>query len=192
MSITLITGPMFAGKTSRMYIEFMNKTYNKKGKIFKWSSDIRFSDKPLIVTHSDIRFDAIKVEFFDELLEYINDIDVFAIDEVQFLKVRDGQGVREVIGTLRDNNKDIIVAGLDADYKERPWPIISELFAMKDKIIPLTAQCESCYECLCMHIPATKSYLKGHKKDSPDDMIVTSSYTDFRPLCTACYKSMYL
>jgi thymidine kinase len=192
MSLELIIGPMFACKTSYMFIKFDKYTYNKKGMLFMWKSDTRYSEKSKIVTHSKTERNAVKIEYAEDLLKYIDKVDVFGIDEIQFIKGKKGEkeedmskNVFNIINYLIKKDKMIVCSGLLADYRRKVWPVVSELIGISDNIITLKALCKKCGG------SATCTYLKGHGKNSSANIIITSTYSDFIPLCTKCYNEMY-
>ena len=64
MSIHLITGCMFSGKTSSLInIAKMQKLLNKKVLIINFNEDTRYSPNNKITTHDNISFDCIPLAF---------------------------------------------------------------------------------------------------------------------------------
>lgn len=192
MSLTLILGPMFSCKTSQLLVNYDKHVYGKKGILCMWDKDTRYTNKSKLVTHSNMTRNAIKIKYVEELLEYTDDVDIIGIDEIQFLqgkkgeKIKDGpKNVRKILDKLVIDGKSIICAGLLKDYRRIVWPVVTELLGISDKTIFLDAICIKC------SYPATCSYMKGHSKTSLSDTIITSSYSDFIPLCTKCYIGMY-
>jgi thymidine kinase len=122
----------------------------------------------------------------------MDEIDVFGIDEIQFIKGKKGEkekdmadNVLNVIDYLVKNGKKVICSGLLTDYRRKVWPIISKLIGISEDTIIMKALCKKCGS------SATCTYLKGHKKNSSTNTIITSTYSDFIPLCTKCYNEMY-
>jgi thymidine kinase len=65
---------------------------------------------------------------------------VVAIDEAQFFD----RGIVEVVGTLADEGRRVIVAGLDQDYLARPFPPMPDLMAIAEEVIKVSAVCTVC------------------------------------------------
>jgi thymidine kinase len=67
-------------------------------------------------------------------------IDVVAIDELQFFDSK----IIEIIETLANHCKQVIVAGLDLDYYGKPFSTMANLLARAEMVTKLTAICMVC------------------------------------------------
>jgi thymidine kinase len=65
---------------------------------------------------------------------------VIGIDEVQFFDA----GIVEVCNKLANQGKRVIVAGLDQDYRGRPFPPMPDLMAVGEYVTKLLAVCSVC------------------------------------------------
>src|SRR4051794_20572552 len=107
-SLTVITGPMFAGKTS-LLIEKYNQLKNfRKRLVFKPSIDKRYSSIN-IVSHRGEEIKAISITNIEEIEQYKEQAEIIFIDEIHFFKPNIVPYLEELI----KQNKEIIVAGLD-------------------------------------------------------------------------------
>jgi thymidine kinase len=89
-----------------------------------------------------------------DILLQAKQMDVVAIDELHFFDPI----ILHVIEQLVIENKQVIVAGLDLDYRGNPFPAIAELLAKAEKVIKLTAICTKC------GLEATRTQYLGNKE----------------------------
>jgi thymidine kinase len=142
MSLRLVVGPMFAGKTTE--IQAVIKRYKFVGRqvlVIKPAMDNRYSGDSAIVSHDQVSLEAISVHALKDALELaeFKTASVIAIDEAQFFT-----GLREFIETSIELGKDVIVVGLDGDAEGRPFTEVLELVAIADSVDKKTALCVHC------------------------------------------------
>jgi thymidine kinase len=163
--LTVITGPMYAGKTSALISHAMAHVIAGKFVIaFKPANDTRY-DKIDIISHSGHKFPAIPIDsekpgkslsiMFD--FESIDNhhVDVVCFDEAQFFNKRNFEQVIEQL--LYVENKILIVAGLSQDFEGRPFGGMPHCLAISDDIIHLKAVCSKSKELFA----ATRTYKKN-------------------------------
>ena len=145
-SILVITGPMFSGKTTELIRHLERAIYaKKKGAIFKPSLDKRYS-KSDVVSHNGLRYPAIVVpNTIDGVLNIYEKakelkLDVICIDEAQFFPIE----LIDMVDRLADEEKIVIVAGLNLDFRGEPFETMKELIARADDVIHLKAVCTVC------------------------------------------------
>ena len=115
--IEVICGSMFSGKTEELIRRLRRAQIAKqKVEIFKPGLDDRYSPDHL-VSHSEQSIPSRAVRSAREILDYAGEAQVIGIDEVQFL----GPEVVEVVETLASRGKRVICAGLDQDYRGKPF-----------------------------------------------------------------------
>jgi thymidine kinase len=138
--LTVITGPMFAGKTSTMIYEAQ-----KIGAVvFKPKFDTRYSESD-VVTHDGECMVAHPFSSFRDIA-LVGELErPYCFDEVQFLDNvnYDGDFVGDV-KTLLSHGVEVIACGLDMDWKGDPFPVMSKLTGMADEIIKLGSACTVC------------------------------------------------
>jgi len=105
--------------------------------MIKYKNDIRY-DKKMIVTHDNIKVDAIACGKLEEIdnLSLILDYSVICVDEVQFYP--DAPIYLEKWANM---GKIVEACGLNGTYDRTPFPIISELIPKAENITFLTAIC---------------------------------------------------
>ncbi len=138
--IEVICGSMFSGKTEELIRRLKRvKIANLKVEIFKPAMDTRY-DEERIVSHDENKIMSTPIDNSSSILMYAQDVDVVGIDEAQFF---DDQ-IAHVCETLALKGMRVIVAGLDMDYKGRPFGQMPALLAIADYITKLHAICVVC------------------------------------------------
>ncbi|KLL01704.1 MAG: thymidine kinase [Mycoplasmataceae bacterium RC_NB112A] len=148
-SITVITGNMFAGKTSMLIDEYnRNKNY-RRCVVFKPTLDNRYSETK-IVSHDKKSVKAIPIQTIQEIEKYKSEADNIYIDELHFFAREDKRGaVNHYLNELANQNKEIVCAGLTWDcFTNEPFLGVSHLMATAEYPIRLFGKCdiENCSE----------------------------------------------
>ena len=140
-SLTVITGSMFSGKTEELIRRVRRALYaRRRVQVFKPGIDVR-TDETIIRSHSGVPHSAITMESSRELYEAVTgDTHVVAIEEVQFFD----SGIIAVCQRLADRGYAVVAAGLDMDYRGRPFGAMPQLLAIADEVIKLRAICTVC------------------------------------------------
>ena len=139
--LEVICGCMFSGKTEEL-IRVLKRAVIAKQKVlvFKHASDIRYSQEELY-SHNGQKVSSFLIENTNEIfLQNLENVDVIGIDEAQFFP----DEVVDHIERLMENGIRVIVAGLELDYKRRPFGCMPKLLAMANKVTKLTAICSQC------------------------------------------------
>jgi thymidine kinase len=141
-SIEVITGVMFSGKSEELIRRVRRALIARKTvQVFKSHLDDRYSGIHAISSHDGRRVEARPVSSSLEIAEHImDDVDVVAIDEVQFLDT----GIIEVANRLADRGIRVIISGTDMDFRGEPFGPIGPLLAVAESIDKLHAICVVC------------------------------------------------
>lgn len=139
--IEVICGSMFSGKTEELIRRVHRVQYAKqKVQVFKPEIDNRYAEDH-IVSHSKFKVPSEAVKSSKDILKLVNkDTEVVAIDEVQFFDV----GIVEVCTELADKGKRVIVAGLDQDFKGKPFGSMPTLLCIAEYVTKQLAICVKC------------------------------------------------
>jgi thymidine kinase len=138
--IEVICGSMFSGKTEELIRRLKRvKIANLKAEIFKPSVDMRYDDIK-IISHDENKIQSTPVDNSQTILLLAQNVDVVGIDEAQFF---DDQ-ITSVCEKLALNGIRVIVAGLDMDYRGKPFGQMPNLLATADYITKLHAICMKC------------------------------------------------
>lgn len=139
MSLDLIVGCMFSGKSSELRRRVNRfKSIGKRVLVVNHKLDNRYSDKEVVVTHSGEMLDAIKVSDLKWVVPINHD--VIAIDEAQmFTGLYD-----RVLFFVEQMNLTVIVAGLTGDYRRQNFGEIYKLYPIACTINHCKALCSVC------------------------------------------------
>ncbi|QTA38047.1 thymidine kinase [Thermosipho ferrireducens] len=141
--ITVITGPMYSGKTTELlsFVEIYN-IGKKKTLVFKPAVDNRYGHD-IVSTHTGFSVKAEIIARASEIMKKITpEFDAIFIDEVQFLDTE----LVEIAKKLAFQGIDVYCAGLDMSYLEKPFETTARLLAIADVVIKKKAVCEKCGE----------------------------------------------
>jgi len=155
MSLTLVVGPMCAGKTNYLLSEY-SKHPNESIMI---TSNIDTRTKTTgIWTHDKKTFDG-KYIFVDNIEKHYKDIESYKyvlINEGQFMN-NITEHVKHIVEKM---NKHVVVSGLDGDFNRKAFDYFAELAPLCDNLIKLKARCDVCGE----PAPFTKKLTKSDSK----------------------------
>jgi thymidine kinase len=141
-TIKVIFGCMFSGKTSEIIKLYRKcKIINKKVLSINFAQDNRYSNDDSIVSHNLDKIDCIKVNKLCDVPEStILEHDYIMIDEGQFFS-----DLKEfVLKWCEVFKKNIVVIGLDGDYKRNSFGQIFDLIPIADEVHKLKALCKLC------------------------------------------------
>jgi thymidine kinase len=186
VTLEVIIGPMFSGKTSELIRLVEREVYaKKKGAIFKPSFDKRYSARD-VVSHNGLRYDAysihatgVGIRRIPELVKQ-RGIDAIGVDEVQFFP----DGIVGLLDSLA-SKKRVIACGLNLNFRAEPFVNTMELAARADRVRYLSAVCVVCGQ----EATRTQRLIAGRPapKDSPT--IVVGGKEFYEPRCRNCYEA---
>jgi thymidine kinase len=139
--IEVICGSMFSGKSEELIRRLRRaEIAQQRVQIFKPRLDDRFSQDH-IVSHSDMKMKSQLVGQASEILDALDSrTQVIGIDEGQFFDL----DLLRVCNKMADAGKRVIVAGLDQDYRGRPFDPMPQLLAVAEYITKTLAICMIC------------------------------------------------
>lgn len=140
-SLTVICGSMFSGKTEELIRLVRRALYARRTvQVFKPALDTR-DPATVIRSHNGALHEARAAESSAALQRALApETQVVAIEEAQFFD----QEIVAVCQSLADNGKEVIVAGLDMDFRGAPFGPMPQLIAVADNVIKLRAICAVC------------------------------------------------
>ena len=179
--IEVVCGSMFSGKTEELIRRIKVLEFAKKQVVvFKPKIDNRYSDT-MVSSHAGSKVDSIVIEKAIEILKYVNDeVDVIAIDEVQFLDDK----IVDVCNYLANNGKRVMCAGLDMDFKAEPFGVMPKLITEAEFVTKLTAVCNVC------GAPATRTQriINGRPARFDDPIILVGANEAYEARCRHCHE----
>ena len=171
--IEVICGSMFSGKTEELIRRLKRaRIANQKVEIFKPKIDTRYDERK-VVSHDENSILATPIKHSSELLELASDVTVVGVDEAQFFDDK----LVEVIQELALNDTRVIVAGLDMDFKGRPFGPIPGILAVAEYITKVHAICSHCGNL------ATHSY----RLTQEGDTVLLGEKDLYEPRCRTCF-----
>jgi len=172
-SIEVICGSMFSGKTEELIRRMRRAQLAKLGtEIFKPAIDSRYHQEA-VVSHDRNHIPSTSVDSSSAILLLSSGTKVVGIDEAQFFD----DGLPEVCNQLANNGIRVIVAGLDMDFKGRPFGPVPALMAIAEHVTKVHAVCVRC------GAPATYSY----RIVPEEDRLLLGEKESYEPRCRACF-----
>lgn len=141
MSLKIIMGNMFSGKTSELIRRLKRlKVINKQIIVVNSAKDTR-SPEEVLKTHDNVKFKCFKVYDLYDLMDKsaFEDAEIIAIDEAQFYP-----NLKKFVESCLDMGKDVILAGLDGDAFQRKWGELLDCIPMATEVTKLSALCMRC------------------------------------------------
>lgn len=172
--IEVICGSMFSGKTEELLRRLKRaKIANQKVAVYKPLKDERYSVKD-VVSHDDNAIASYPIRFSQELLNMDSDVRVVGVDEAQFFD----EDLPAVCEKLAVRGVRVIVAGLDMDFKGRPFGPMPNLLSIAEYITKVHAICPHCGNL------ATHSY----RLSGEEATVVIGEKDKYEPRCRLCYN----
>lgn len=171
--IEVICGSMFSGKTEELIRRVRRANFaNQKVVTFKPKTDNRYSVNE-VVSHNENALKGIPISKSWDMMDHIADVKVVAIDEAQFFD----QDLPEVCEKLALKGIRIIIAGLDMDFRGKPFGPMPHLLSVAEYITKVHAICPHCGNL------ATHSYRLSEERDT----VVLGEKDKYEPRCRTCY-----
>ena len=177
-NIKLIIGPMFASKSTELIAHMRrNIIAKKKCAIIKYSSDTRYTNESVIISHDGAKLELSKsfsVEKLENCADQISscDIEVVGIDEGQFFP-----DVVKYADEWANRGIKVIISALDGDYLRNPFKNIIDLIPRCEEVVKLRAICMKCY---------SESAAFSHRIIESNETIVIGGSDKYIPLCRGC------
>ena len=166
--IEVICGSMLSGKTEELIRRLKRAEFAKQRvEIFKPTVDTRYADRE-VVSHNQNSITSTPVEYSSAILLLADDCDVVGIDEAQFFD----DGIVDVANQLANEGKRVIVAGLDMDFKGRPFGPMPNLMATAEYVTKVHA--------ICVRTGNLANY--SHRKIDSDRLVELGEVLDYEPL----------
>ena len=172
--IEVVCGCMFSGKTEELIRRARRAEIAKqKVAIFKPRIDNRYSAQH-IVSHSEQSLTSTVVDDASEILALSENAQVVGVDEGQFFKAN----LVEVCEKLANQGKRVIVAGLDQDYRGKPFEPMPQLLAVAEYITKTLAICVVCGN------PADRT----QRKTQSADRVLVGAKDIYEARCRHCFE----
>ncbi|MBR9921486.1 MAG: thymidine kinase [Bacteroidetes bacterium] len=171
--IEVICGSMFSGKTEELIRRLKRaKIANQRVEIFKPRIDTRYGESQ-VVSHDENAVLATPIDKSEKLLDLTEGVSVVGIDEAQFFDMM----LPEIVQQLAQKGKRVIVAGLDMDFRGKPFGPMPNLLAVAEYITKVHAICQHCGNL------ATHSY----RLSLEESTVVLGEKETYEARCRTCY-----
>ena len=144
MSLEVIIGPMFAGKSSAILQRVKREQSIGTNTLIVTSClDTRYTENVnLVKTHDSQVFSAVALSSIKDMLQLkeFKEASLVVIEEAQFF-----EGLYGIVKVMVEYcKKHVIVVGLDGDSERRAFGDVLQLIPLCDKVTKLTALCKRC------------------------------------------------
>jgi thymidine kinase len=180
--IELICGSMFSGKTEELLRRVRrSEIARKKIQLFKPFLDDRYGMARVASHNGIIREDVVVVETASAIIETVDaDTEVVAVDEVQFFDWT----IADVCTELANQDRRVIVAGLDQDFRGEPFGPMPLLLALAERIDKLHAICVVCGA----SASRTQRLIDGLPARYDDPVILVGGSERYEARCRKCHQ----
>jgi thymidine kinase len=179
--LEVIVGSMFSGKSEELIRRVKRAAIAKQNVlVFKPAMDYRYGMEK-VAAHNGMRIDCLPVAEPEDILDQVDeDVDVVAIDEVQFFSPT----IVSVCQRLIKAGKRVIVAGLDQDFRGEPFGPVPVLMAIAEQVTKLNAICVSCGRAASR----TQRLINGEPARYDEPIILIGATEDYEARCSRCHE----
>jgi len=176
--IEVICGSMFSGKTEELIRRLRRAQFAKQRvEIFKPAIDTRYSDE-MVVSHNETQIRSTPVPSAETIRLLAQGCEVVGIDEAQFFD----DEIVAVCNDLANSGIRVIVAGLDMDFKGKPFGPMPNLMATAEYVTKVHA--------VCTRTGNLANY--SFRKAAGDQQVLLGETDEYEPLSRAAYyKAMH-
>lgn len=171
--IEVICGSMFSGKTEELIRRLKRAQFAKqKVEIFKPTVDTRY-DETNVVSHDQNAIRSTPVSSATQISLLADGCDVIGIDEAQFFD----DEIVNVCNDLANRGIRVIVAGLDMDFKGKPFGPMPALMATAEYVTKVHA--------VCTRTGNLAHY--SYRKSTSDKLLLLGEKDAYEPLSRSAY-----
>lgn len=169
--IEVICGSMFSGKTEELIRRLKRaRIANQKIQIFKPALDRRY-DEVKVVSHDENAIHSTPVQHSRDILQHVSDEHVVGIDEAQFFDM----DLPDVCNELANRGIRVVIAGLDMDFKGKPFGPMPHLLAIAEYVTKVHA--------ICVRSGHLANY--SHRIVPGDELVALGEKESYEPLSRA-------
>ena len=195
MSLRIVIGPMFAGKTSEIQSVVRRYSCLKKSVLVittdidtRYKPDARIKEGYTTVVNHDRVSIAARAVAVDGLMDILTwpeykEATAIVVDEAQFF-------VNCLIPFVRTcvdrDSKHVVVVGLDSDANQQPFGDVLALIAHADSVEKKTALCRECGD----GTPAifTKAICEKQTQTQPQSQVSIGGAEKYEPVCRKHFR----
>lgn len=178
-TVTVIMGCMYAGKSTRLLEKVRRADLGRRQFVLvKPARDDRYSGTE-VVTHDGRRYHSEVVSVSADILAAVpENIEVVFIDEGQFFD----EELTVVVDTLANRGVDVVVAGLDLDFRAEPFAAMVPIILHAEYIERLLAVCDNCGADACR-----SQRLADGQPTASGDQFEVGGVESYEARCRGCF-----
>jgi len=178
--LEVVCGPMFSGKSEELIRRLRRaEIAGQRALIVKPQIDDRY-DIGHVVSHAGAKMRAVAVSRPEDIPGLAQGYDVIGVDEVQFFAA----DIVLVIDVLVERGARVVAAGLDQDFRGRPFGAMPELLCRAELVDKLQAVCHRCGGPATM----TQRLVDGYPAPADGETIVVGALDSYEARCRACHE----
>jgi len=183
--LELIIGPMYSGKSSEL-IRIANryKSINKNILAVNHTINNRYNTNNISTHDKNVLDNCIITDDLNSLkdTDKYKECDIIIIEELQFFT----GAYNFILNAIDNDNKIVIGAGLNGDFKRKPFGEILSLIPLSEKILYLSALCKKCGDGTAAH------FTKILENVNPTgEQIIVGSNDLFESVCRKHYSTLF-
>ena len=180
--LEVICGSMFSGKSEELIRRLKRAELAKLTVMaFKHTLDNSRTKTEYVASHDGNVIKAVSVTHALEIKNAVTeDTRVIGIDEVQFFS----QEIITIICDLINQEKRVIVAGLDLDFRGIPFGCMPQLMAIADEVTKLKAICMQCGK----DAHFTQRLINGTPAHTNDPIVFIGAQEAYQARCRSCHQ----
>lgn len=180
-TIKIVLGCMYSGKTLEVIKECKRwESISRKAICINFEGDTRYGHDEKLYSHDLSTISCIKVATLEQVdIESIKNGDIILINEGQFFP----DLVKYCVLWCETYGKDIIVSGLDGDFKRNTFGKILDLIPYANSVTKLNAFCKVCAD-------GTFAHFSRRLTNEKDQMVIGSD--NYIAVCRKHYNTLNL
>lgn len=180
MSLDIVMGPMFAGKSSHiLQIISRHAAIGSTVYVIKHGYDTRYaySENNIVAHDGRLARCVTTTDLFDPtVMSMIEGVKVIIVDEAQFFHGL----VPFVEKVVESMGKQLYLVGLDGDASRKPFGDILQCIPLADRIHKLTAFCTVCAD-------GTPALFTKRLNGVSDQQVIVGGKDMYTSVCRSCY-----
>lgn len=173
--IEVICGCMFSGKTEELLRRIRRAELARLPvQLFKHAIDTRYTEGH-VESHSSMKLPATGAMSVSELRDKLSpSAQVIGIDEAQFYDPE----IVSFVTDLADRGRQVIIAGLDTDFRGIPFGSMPALMAVAENVTKIHAVCMVCAN------PATQT----QRLTASQEIVMVGAKDTYEARCRQCFR----
>lgn len=192
MSVTVITGPVKAGKSKKL-IEYYNQLENCGVMVF--SSKYSLTNGESVVSRYGTKIKAIPINTLNDILCHIGSkfVKYILIDEFQFLQMK----VDDMLSFFYKygNSFEFFIFGIPNDYRRKPFPLMANIMTFANKVEIIGGYCDICGAVPSRYSLRLENDKPANIKEEGQVILLDGEYSDvdvkYQAICDDCWRKIY-